>query len=85
MKVLHRLKLVTGVDISTRPVRRLGREGNAKKKKNLRAAAELKRITFRRSMTMFNSFKSTTQSSDIDLGKVLTALPHAKRRQAIRV
>ena len=50
--VLHRLKLVTGVDISTRPVRKPGREGNAKKSKSLRVAADVKRVTFRRSITM---------------------------------
>ena len=59
-EVLHRLKLVTGVDISTRPVRRAGREGNAKKSTSLRAAAEVKRTPFRRSMTMFNGLKCTT-------------------------
>ena len=51
---LHRLKLVTGVDISTRPVRRSGREGKAKKRTSLRAAAEVKRVAFRRSITMLN-------------------------------
>lgn len=49
---LHRLKLVTGVDISTRPVRRSGREGNAKKRRSLRAAAEPKSNAFRRSITI---------------------------------
>ena len=38
---LHLLKLVIGVDISTRPVRRPGRDGNAKKSTSLRAAAEV--------------------------------------------
>ena len=56
-EVLHRLKLVTGVDISTRPVRRAGREGSAKKSTSLRAAAAGKRTPFRRSMTMFNGLK----------------------------
>ena len=51
-EVLHRLKLVTGVDISTRPVRRLGREGKVKKSKSLRRAAEVKRMAFRRSKTI---------------------------------
>ena len=56
-EVLHRLKLVTGVDISTRPVRSTGNEGKAKNKMSLRAAAELNRIAFRRSMTMFNTLE----------------------------
>ena len=51
-EVLHRLKLVTGVDISTRPVRRPGRKGKAKKSKSLRRAAEVKRMPFRRSKTI---------------------------------
>lgn len=58
-EVLHRLKLVTGVDISTRPVRRSGKEGKAKKSTSLRAAAEVKRVAFRRSITMFKSWKCT--------------------------
>ena len=48
----RRLKLVTGVDISTRPVRRSGREGNAKNRSSLRAVAKPKRSAFRRSMTI---------------------------------
>ena len=63
-EVLHRLKLVTGVDISTRPVRRLGREGKAKKSKSLRAVAEVKRMAFRRSMTML---KCTPPIINLDL------------------
>lgn len=59
-EVLHRLKLVTGVDISTRPVRRAGREGKAKKSTSLKTAAEVNRIPLRRSMTMFNGLKCTT-------------------------
>ena len=55
-RVLHRLKLVTGVDISTRPVRRLGREGKAKNRTSLRAAAEVKRKAFRLSITMMIIF-----------------------------
>lgn len=51
-KGLHRLKLVTGVDISTRPVRRTGRDGKAKKSIILRAAAEVNNMDFRRSITM---------------------------------
>ena len=53
-RCIHRLKLVTGVDISTRPVRRLGSEGKAKKRTSRRAAAEVKRKAFRRSITMFD-------------------------------
>ena len=51
-RVLHRLKLVTGVEISTRPVRRSGREGKAKKSMSRRAAAEVYRMAFRRSTGM---------------------------------
>lgn len=50
----HRLKLVTGVDISTRPVSRCGSEGNAKNSSSLRAAAVAysRAFSFRRSITM---------------------------------
>lgn len=58
--VLRRLKLVTGVDISTRPVRRSGREGNAKKSASLRAAAEVKRMAFRRSITIVQQIEMYT-------------------------
>ena len=64
-QVLHRLKLVTGVEISTRPVRKAGREGKAKKNANLRAAAEVKRMAFRRSMTMFIGLKRTLHPSHL--------------------
>jgi hypothetical protein len=37
--LLHLLKLVTGVDISTRPVRIFGRDGNAVKRSSRTAAA----------------------------------------------
>ena len=53
-RCLRRLKLVTGVDISTRPVRRPGSEGKAKKQMSLITAAEVNRMAFRRSMTMMN-------------------------------
>ena len=53
-RCLRRLKLVTGVDISTRPVRRSGSEGKAKKNMSLKTAAEVNRMAFRRSMTMMN-------------------------------
>ena len=46
---LRLLKLVTGVEISTRPVRRPGSWGKAEKRRSRKAAAELKRRTFRRS------------------------------------
>ena len=55
-RCLRRLKLVTGVDISTRPVRRPGSEGKAKKQMSLITAAEVNRMAFRRSMTMMNVF-----------------------------
>ncbi len=48
---------MTGVDTSTRPVRRVGREGKRKKSTSLRAAAEVKRMAFRRSMTMLDVYK----------------------------
>ena len=51
-RCLRRLKLVTGVDISTRPVRRSGSEGKAKKNMSLKTAAEVNRMAFRRSITM---------------------------------
>lgn len=37
---LHRLKLVTGVDISARPVRRSGKRGKAENRRKRSAAAE---------------------------------------------
>jgi len=43
---IHLLKLVTGVDISTRPVRRFGKDGNAVKRSSLTAAAAPKRRAF---------------------------------------
>ena len=46
------LKLVTGVDISTRPVRRSGNEGKAAKRTNRNSAAAPKRAVFRRSITI---------------------------------
>ena len=49
---VHLLKLVTGVDISTRPVRRSGNEGKAKNRSSLRDVAEAKSRAFRRSITM---------------------------------
>ena len=63
---LHRLKLVTGVDISTRPVRRTGREGKVKKSTSLRAAAEVNRMAFRRSITMFKCLKCTQRFSGLE-------------------
>ena len=50
---------MTGVDISTRPVRRLGREGKAKKRTSLRTAAEANRVAFRLSITMLNDSEYT--------------------------
>lgn len=46
LSTLHLLKLVTGVEISTRPVRRSGNEGNAVNKSNRRAAAAPKTKAF---------------------------------------
>ena len=46
------LKLVTGVEISTRPPRSSGSEGKAVKSNSLRAAAAAKREAFRRSIAM---------------------------------
>jgi len=48
----RRLKLVTGVEISTRPVRRSGKDGRPKKRRRRIADADAKRTAFRRSMTM---------------------------------
>ena len=59
-RCLRRLKLVTGVDISTRPVRS-GREGKAKKNMSLRTAADVNRMAFRRSITM------TDVANDLDV------------------
>ncbi len=53
---LHLLKLLTGVDISTRPVNRTGRDGNAKNKINRKADAAPKTKSFRRSITMMRLF-----------------------------
>ena len=49
---IHLLKLVTGVEISTRPVSRSGNEGNAAKRSRRNAEAALNSKAFRRSMTI---------------------------------
>lgn len=49
---LHLLKLVTGVDISTRAVNRSGRPGKEVKRRSRTAAAEANRVTFLRSMSI---------------------------------
>ena len=49
---LHLLKLVMGVDISTRPVRKSGRDGKPRKSSIRNAAAALKTRSFRLSMTI---------------------------------
>lgn len=49
---VHRLKLVTGVEISTRPVRRSGKEGNARKRTRRTAAAKPKSSAFCRSIAI---------------------------------
>ena len=46
---LHLLKLVTGVDISTRAVNKSGRPGKEVKRRSRTAAAEANRVAFLRS------------------------------------
>ncbi len=53
MRDIHLLKLVTGVEISTRPVKNSGKVGKLRKSSSLSAAAAPKTIAFRRSMTIF--------------------------------
>ena len=53
----HRLKLVTGVDISTRPVSRSGRLGKEKRRRRMRVA-ETKTMAFRRSSGMIIVLKA---------------------------
>lgn len=48
----RRLKLVTGVEISTRPVRRSGSEGKPRKRRSRKAEAVPYRRAFRRSITI---------------------------------
>lgn len=50
--ILRLLKLVTGVDISTRPVNRSGRDGNAKTRSSRTATAAPIMVAFRRSIAM---------------------------------
>lgn len=50
----HLLKLVTGVDISTRPVNKFGRPGNEVKRMSRKAAAAPKSAAFRRSIFISN-------------------------------
>jgi hypothetical protein len=52
---LHLLKLVTGVDTSTRPVSRSGSDGNATKRRMRRPAAALRSVSFRRTTDMLGS------------------------------
>jgi len=52
MRDIHLLKLVIGVEISTRPVKNSGKDGKLRNSNNLSAAAAPKIITFRRSMTI---------------------------------
>ena len=49
---LHLLKLVTGVDISTRAVNKSGRPGKEVKRRSRTAAAEANRVTFLRSTSI---------------------------------
>ena len=50
--IVRLLKLVTGVEISTRPVKRSGSEGKIKRRMSLTAAAEPKRMAFRLSIAI---------------------------------
>lgn len=52
------LKLVTGVEISTRPARRFGSDGKAKHSTSLKVAAAPNRVIFRRSRTMAGRYGS---------------------------
>ena len=54
------LKLVTGVDISTRPARRFGRAGKVKNRNKRRIVAEIYRRAFRLSMTISKTEKRAT-------------------------
>lgn len=49
---LHLLKLVTGVEISTRPVRRSGSAGKTVKRASLRTAAPIYRPAVRPNVTL---------------------------------
>ena len=51
----RRLKLVTGVDISTRPARRLGKEGKPRKSRSRNAEAAPYKMVFRRSIVILIS------------------------------
>lgn len=63
------LKLVTGVEISTRPVRRSGKEGNPRKRNNRSAEAAPNNAVFRRSMTIVRIERRVT-------GTALTLSPN---------
>jgi hypothetical protein len=55
--ILRRLKLVTGVDISTRAVNRSGSPGKDVKRRNRTAAAAPNRAAFLLSMLIFKYFR----------------------------
>lgn len=59
------LKLVIGVEISTRPARSFGSEGNATKSTSLRTAAAPKRPIFRRSRTMMANIYGSVLEHEI--------------------
>lgn len=57
-KHIHLLKLLTGVEISTRPVRRSGKEGKPRKRSSRSAEAAPNNAAFRRSMTIVIELKA---------------------------
>ncbi|KAL9043490.1 MAG: hypothetical protein Q9214_003329 [Letrouitia sp. 1 TL-2023] len=73
---LHLLKLVTGVETSTIPVRRSGKEGNAKKSRKRRAPAELKRIYPREPRNKKKASKTSTPSTTFYYTKDIQYLLH---------
>ena len=77
-RYLHRLKLVTGVEISTRPVNSTGSEGNAKNRNSLRAAAEAKSASFRFTMSM--ATQRYRRDSFMVVGSTLHRYQYAQNR-----
>lgn len=66
MEASHLLKLVTGVETSTRPVRMSGSEGNMANRANLTAAAAAKRVIFRRSSDISSAAVERVDSNAVN-------------------
>ena len=80
---IHLLKLFTGVDISTLPVSRSGREGNPTNSTSRSAAAAPKRAAFRRSITIVKFFSVVQQRPSLQVE--LVPRPRARSDSTCRI